>query len=437
MSNNLSRRQLLQTAAAGTLLAGVGAAAPNGNPTMHGVPFKAADRVRIGLIGVGARGSEHVRILLAIDNVELKAVCDIDAKKVADAQKRARDAGAKEPAGYTQGERDFENLCRRDDLDLVMIATPWDWHVPMAVSAMENGKHAATEVPAAFTIADCWKLVDTSEKTRRHCIQLENCCYGYNEMMVHNMVRAGLFGDLVHGEAAYLHDLRTILTEDRSEGLWRRIPHTTRNGNLYPTHGLGPVARYMSINQGDCFETMVSMSSRERSLTEYVRKTFPGAAKAREKYVCGDMNTSIIKTASGLTIMLQHNVTGPRPYDRLNMISGTKGVFRDYPPRLFLDGMKEEAWHPIEEFKEQWEDPLWKRQGELAKKLGGHGGMDFLMSWRLVQCMREGLPPDMDVYDAAAWSVPGPLSEASVAAGGAPQKFPDFTRGGWAPHGLH
>jgi hypothetical protein len=430
MSNKLSRRQLLQTAAAGTLLAGVAGAA-NGNPTMHGVPFNPTDKVRIGLIGVGDRGSEHVRILLAIDNVELKAVCDIVPEKVAAAQKRARDAGAKEPTGYSKGEHDFENLCRRDDLDLVMIATPWDWHVPMAVSAMENGKHAATEVPAAFTIADCWKLVDTSEKTRRHCIQLENCCYGYNEMLVRNMVRAGLFGDLVHGEAAYLHDLRGVLTEDRSEGLWRRIPHTTRNGNLYPTHGLGPVAHYMNVNRGDRFDSMVSMSSRERSLTAYVQKTFPGTSKAREKYVCGDMNTSIIKTAADLTIMLQHNVTGPRPYDRLNMISGTAGVFRDYPARIYFDAQKPEDWHPIDEYKEKWEDPLWKRQGELAKKLGGHGGMDFLMSWRLMQCIREGLAPDMDVYDAAAWSAPGPLSEASVAAGGAPQKFPDFTRGGW------
>jgi hypothetical protein len=425
----LSRRQLLQTAAAGTLLSSVATA--NGNATMHGVSFHPTEKVRVGLVGVGARGSEHVRILLAIDQVELNAVCDVAPEKVAEAQKRARDAGAKEPVGYTKGERDFENLCRRDDIDLVMIATPWDWHVPMAAYAMENGKHAATEVPAAFTIADCWKLVDTSEKTRRHCIQLENCCYGYNEMMVRNMVRGGLFGELTHGEAAYLHDLRTILTENRSEGLWRRIPHTTRNGNLYPTHGLGPVSQYMGINRGDRFDSMVSVSSRERSLTSYVRKTFPGTPKAQEKYVCGDMNTSIITTANGLTILLQHNVVSPRPYDRLNLISGTAGAFRDYPARIYVDGAKDEVWQPIEAYKEKWEDPLWKRQGELAKKLGGHGGMDFLMSWRLMQCMREGLAPDMDVYDAAAWSAPGPLSEASVAAGGAPQKFPDFTRGGW------
>jgi hypothetical protein len=250
-------------------------------------------------------------------------------------------------------------------------------------------------------------------------------------MMVMNMVRAGLFGELTHGEAAYLHDLRTVLTEDRSEGLWRRLPHTRRNGNLYPTHGLGPVAHYMGIHKGDRFESMVSMSSLESSLTAYVRRTFPNTPKGSEKYVCGDMNTSIIKTTRGRTILLQHNVVSPMPYDRLNMIQGSAGVFRDYPARIFIDGHAEHAWQPIDAYKDKYEDALWKRQGELAQKLGGHGGMDFLMSWRLVQCMRDGLPPDMDVYDAAAWSVPGPLSEASVAAGGAPMAFPDFTRGGW------
>jgi len=423
--NELSRRNLLKGAVVASTLR------PLAVTTMFGVPFAATDTVRVGLIGVGDRGSEHVRILLAIDHVQLSAVCDIVPAKVAAAQKRARDAGQKEPAGYSNGEHDFENLCRRDDLDIVMIATPWDWHVPMALSAMTNGKHAATEVPAAFTVADCWKLVDTSEKTRRHCMILENCCYGYNEMMVMNMVRAGLFGELTHGEAAYLHDLRTVLTEDRSEGLWRRLPHTRRNGNLYPTHGLGPVAHYMGIHKGDRFDSIVSVSSLESSLTAYVRRTFPNTPKGSEKYVCGDMNTSIIKTARGRTILLQHNVVSPMPYDRLNMIQGSAGVFRDYPARIFIDGHAEHAWQPIDAYKDKYEDALWKRQGELAQKLGGHGGMDFLMSWRLVQCMRNGLPPDMDVYDAAAWSVPGPLSEASVAAGGAPMAFPDFTRGGW------
>ncbi len=425
LSRELSRRNLLKGAAAAATLR------PADVTSMAQTPFEARSTVRVGLIGVGARGAEHVRILLAIDNVQLSAVCDIAPEKVAAAQKRARDSGAKEPAAYTNGDHDFENLVKRDDIDIVLIATPWDWHVPMALAAMNAGKHAATEVPAALSVADCWKLVDTSEKTRRHCMILENCCYGYNEMMVMNMVRAGLFGELIHGEAAYIHDLRGILTEDRSEGLWRRFPHSQRNGNFYPTHGLGPVAKYMGIHKGDRFDSMVSMSSLETSLTQYVRKNFAGTPKAAEKYICGDMNTSIIRTALGRTIMLQHTVTMPRPYDRLNLIAGSAGAFRDYPARIFIDGSKPEAWQPIDAYKDRYEDLLWKRQGELAKKLGGHGGMDFLMSWRLVQCMREGLPPDMDVYDAAAWSVPGPLSEASVKAGGVPQVFPDFTRGGW------
>ena len=426
--NSLSRRQLLQGAAA-VYAATIGAEALAPSPSMADVPFTATDKVRVGLVGVGARGSEHVRILLAIDNVELTALCDIVPEQVAKAQKRVRDAGQKEPAAYTAGERDFENLCRRDDIDLVLTATPWDWHVPVALSAMNNGKHIGVEVPAAMTIADCWKLVNTSEKTRRHCIILENCCYGANEMMVLNMVRDGLFGELTYGEAAYIHDLRVILTEDRSEGLWRRIPHTKRNGNFYPTHGLGPVSQYMGINRGDRFASIVSVSSMEHNLTAFVKRTFPGTSKAAEKYVCGDINTSIIKTERGRTILLQHDVVSPRPYDRINMISGTGGAFRDYPPRIFIDGQKQHDWQPVDTYKTKYEDPLWKRQGELAQKLGGHGGMDFLMAWRLIQCMREGLAPDLDVYDAAAWSSPGPLSEASVKAGGAPQQFPDFMRG--------
>ena len=262
---------------------------------------------------------------------------------------------------------------------------------------------------------------------------MENCCYGQNEMMVLNMVRAGLFGDLLHGEAAYNHDLRAIINENRSEGLWRRQPHTTKNGNLYPTHGLGPVANYMDINRGDKFEYMVSMSSPSLGLYEYREKTVPkGDPKWNEKYICGDMNTSIIKTNKGRTIMLQHNITTPRPYDRINLIQGTKGIFRDYPSRIFLEGQGgDEKYTSVEKYKAQYEHKLWKTTGELARQKGGHGGMDFIMVYRLVQCLREGLAPDMDVYDAAAWSAPGHLSEMSVAKGSAPVQFPDFTRGKW------
>jgi predicted dehydrogenase len=401
------------------------------NATMVGVPFEARERVRLGIIGVGGRGTSLLHDLLAVDAVEVKAICDLVPEKVERAQKSVTDAGQPKPAGFTKGDSDFKNL-NQLDLDIVYIATPWNWHVPMAIDTMKNGKHAAVEVPTATTLQECWDLVNTSEATRKHCVILENCCYGSSEMTVLQMVRDGFFGDVTHGEAAYLHDLRRIVTANEGEGLWRRVPHMQRNGNLYPTHGLGPVAHYMDIHRGDRFDYMVSVSSAEASLSAYVREKFPdGDPKRTEKYICGDMNTSIIKTAKGRTILLQHDVVNPRPYSRLNMIQGTKGVFADYPPRVFVDGQKDEEWQKIEAFQEKYEHSLWKNNGEMARKTGGHGGMDYIMNFRLMDCLKRGLPPDMDVYDAAAWSAPTPLSEASVKQNGAPQKFPDFTRDHW------
>jgi hypothetical protein len=402
-----------------------------GNATMMGVPFETKDRVRLGIIGVGGRGTSLLNDLLGVEKVDVKAICDLVPEKVAHAQKAVTNAGQPEPAGFSKGEHDFKNL-NQLDLDIVYIATPWNWHVPMAVDVMKNGKHAAVEVPACTTLQECWDLVDTSETTRKHCIILENCCYGETEMMVLAMVHDGLFGTITHGEGAYLHDLRKILTSSESEGLWRRVPHVKRNGNLYPTHGLGPVAHYMDIHRGDRFDYMVSISSAEASLSEFVKTNFPeGDAKRSEKYVCGDMNTSIIKTVKGRSILLQHDVVNPRPYSRLNEISGTKGIFADYPPRIFVDGQEKEEWQTLDAFREKYQHPLWKTTGELARKMGGHGGMDYIMNYRLMDCIKRGLPPDIDVYDAAAWSAPTPLSEASVAANGASQKFPDFTRGKW------
>jgi len=313
------------------------------------------------------------------------------------------------------------------------VATPWHWHTPMAVAAMRQGKHVAVEVPAATTIEECWQLVDTSEQTRRHCLMLENCCYGENETLVLNMIRAGLFGDLLYGEAAYIHDLRSELFSNKGEGLWRRAIHTQRDGNLYPTHGLGPVANYMGINRGDRFDYLVSMSTPARGFAAYRAEHVPaGDPKYQEKYIDGDMNTSLIKTANGLTINLQHDISNPHPYDRLNAIAGTKGVFRDYPPRIYFDGQPgREEYGTLDQYKQQYQHTLWQKQGEIARKLGGHGGMDFIECYRLVQSIRLGQVPDLDVYDAAAWSAPGPLSTQSVAQGSAPVKFPDFTRGRW------
>jgi predicted dehydrogenase len=448
---SLSRRQLLHLAAgtaAGAAMARGQAGAdtldapprPEGSSSMIGVPFERTTPVRFGLVGCGGRGRSLLRELLAVDGVEVKAVCDLVPGKVERAQGMVTKAGQTKPEGYAKGERDYESLCRRGDLDLVFVATPWSWHVRMAVAAMEGGAHAGVEVPAATTVEDCWRLVDLSERTRRHCLMLENCCYGWDEMLVLNMVRAGLLGDLTHAECAYIHDLRSLLFRDRGEGLWRRCQHWRRNGNLYPTHGLGPVAHYFDINRGDRFEYLVSMSSPSVGLQAYRDATLPpGDPKRMETYDCGDMNTSLIKTARGLSIVLQHNVVSPRPYDRINLVSGTKGAFRSYPPRLFLDGQEDrEEWQHLDPEKRQpggiedrFEGELWKKLGETAKG-SGHGGMDYIMCWRLVECLREGLPPDMDVYDAAAWSVPGPLSEMSVATRSAPVSFPDFTRGRWS-----
>jgi len=448
----LSRRELLRGAAAvstglGLTSLSFGSASGGEDPqaslalpspapkhqTMIGVKFEPHHIVRVAIVGVGGQGRSTLNQFLHIDKVQITAVCDIVKEKCQRAAKMVEAAGQRPPAIYDKGDHDFENLSRRNDIDFIYIATPWEWHVPQILSGLNNGKHVGTEVPAAYTLEDCWKIVDASERTRRHCLIMENCCYDYAELTVLNIVRAGVLGELVHGECAYNHDLRRVPFENANEGLWRRRHHTLRDSNLYPTHGLGPMAQYMGINRGDRFDHLVSMSSLHLGLETYRKdNVLAGDPKWKEIYKCGDYNTSIIKTARGRTIMLQHNVSTPRPYDRINLIQGTKGIFRDYPPRIFLDGMKgEHTWVPLDNYKEQYEPELWKTAGEAARKAGGHGGMDYLLCYRLVQCMREGLVPDIDVYDAAAWSVPGPLSEQSVAKGSMPVKFPDFTRGLW------
>ena len=398
--------------------------------SMVDVPYERVNP-KIGIIGVGGRGTSLLGNLLAAD-AQVVAICDVVQEKAEHAQSLIEKAGQKSPTLYTKGDHDFESLVAREDLNFVLIATPWNWHVEMAVASMKHGKHTAVEVPAATTIEDCWKLVDTSEQTRRHCTMLENCCYGYNETLVLRMVHAGLFGDLLYGEGAYLHDLREELFSNKGEGLWRRTVSTERDGNLYPTHGLGPVANYMGIQRGDRFDYIVSMSTPQRGLEAYRKAHVPSSdPKWTEHYIAGDMNTSLIKTAKGLTITVKHDVSNPHPYDRINTIAGAKGVFADYPPRIYFDGQEGgEKWGSIDPYK-QYEHPLWKEEGSIAQKVGGHGGMDYIMLYRLLQCMREGLVPDMDVYDAATWSAPGPLSRLSVGHGSAPEPFPDFTRGHW------
>jgi predicted dehydrogenase len=449
----LSRRDLLKSAAvAGAALGASGAFRPalaepavaGEHPevapppprfakTMKGVPFEARETVRIAIVGTGLRGRSVLRDFLGCPGVRITALCDNVAEKAQRAAKMVTDKGQAEPALYTQGDHAFEALVAREDIDLVYTATPWEWHVPVMLAALKAGKHTASECPFAMTLKDLWALVDASEKYRRHALQLENCNYGYNEMLVNRMVHAGVFGEPLHAAAAYLHDLRGILFEDRDEGLWRRAFHTRNNANLYPTHGLGPVAWYLDIHQGDRFDYMVSMSTPERGLSVHREETVKDTSnpKWQERYVTGDLNSSLIKTAKGRTILLQHDVSNPRPYSRLNALQGTKGVFEDYPARIYVEGQAGgERFGAIDGWKKEYEDPLWTKLGEAART-SGHGGMDYIMAWRLVQCLREGLVPDIDVYDSAAWSAPYPLSEISVSKGSTPVKFPDFTRGNW------
>ncbi len=398
------------------------------NQTMLGVPFSAREKVQVGLLGCGGRGLSLLSGLLALDTVEVPTVFDLDPERTRLAAQQVVDSGRPAPRAASA---DLGRLLAEQPLDLAYVASSWDAHVPLAVAAMEHGVHAAVEVPAVTTLEDCWRLVDASEATRRHCVILENCCYGQEEMLMLGLARAGRFGDITHGEGAYIHDLRTLLLSDEGEGRWRREPHKRSDGNFYPTHGLGPIARCMDINRGDRFVQLVSMSSREASLTAFRDTHEPLDSPRRlEKYSAGDMNVSLLKTAQGRTLMLQHDVVTPRPYSRGTLLQGTLGAFRDFPAGVFFDGQTDHAWHPLDTVKE-YEDPLWRDAGELARQSGGHGGMDFLMTYRLIQCFREGRPPDLDVYDAAAWSAPGPLSEQSVALGSAPVDFPDFTRGRW------
>ncbi len=443
--SNPDRRQMLKVSAAGigaaivgnTTACAPGATTPVPSPDLGQAPrdLLAAppmDVVRVGFVGVGLQGTSHCRNLLRIDGVELRAVCDIVPEKVERVQEMTVEAGQARPTGYTASETDFERLCAEEDLDLVFNATPWEWHVPVCIAAMVNGKHTATEVPAAYTIEDCWKLVEYAERFEKHCVMMENCNYDRWEMMVFNMVRQGLFGEILHGAGGYLHDIRGVKFENAHEGLWRRAHSMQRNGNLYPTHGLGPVANCMDINRGDRFSHLVSMSSPSRGLQAYAKENFPPEAPQRnEKFVLGDVNVSLIQTALGRTIMVGHDTNLPRPYSRINMVQGSKGLFHGYPNRVYIEGRSpEHGWEEAEAYREEFDHPLWKTEGERARG-AGHGGMDYLEDYRLIRCLQEGLPTEMNVYDAAALSAVTPLSEMSVANRGQPMDFPDFTRGRW------
>ncbi len=435
--NTLNRRDFIKKSSligAGALASSLYSAKNVKLLTSPGVTKAAPiENVRVGFVGVGGMGSSHCRNLVKMEGVELRAVCDIVPEKVRNIQDLCVNAGLKKPDGYTKGEYDFKRMCERDDLDLVMTATPWEWHVPVAVAAMKAGKHAAVEVPAAFTLDGCWELVETAEKEEKYCVMLENCNYGRSELTVLNMVRKGLFGELIHGSGGYLHDLRALKFSEKGEGLWRPEHSIKRNGNLYPTHGLGPIAEYMNINRGNNFEYMISMSSKSRGLQEFARDTFgKDSPQANMKFKLGDVNVSLIKTFNGETITLYHDCDLPRPYSRINMIQGTKGIFEGYPDRIYIEGLSKtnDKWEKFDSYLKKYEHPLWKEKGNSAKG-AGHGGMDYIEDFRLIDALRNGRLPDMDVYDAVLWSSITELSEISVKGKGRPVDFPDFTRGKW------
>ncbi len=387
--------------------------------------------VRIAFIGVGNRGGAAVRRYTFMEGVEIKALCDLVEEKVQRSQIVLQNKNLPLAESYV-GEDAWKQVCERDDIDLVYICTDWLSHTPIAVYAMEHGKHVAIEVPAATTVDECWQLVNTAEKTRRHCMMLENCCYDFFELNTLHMVQKGLFGEIVHAEGAYIHDLRSQLDSQTS---WRTKFYENYTGNPYPTHGFGPVCQVMNIHRGDKMNYLVSVSSNQFGITAYLKEKFgESSPQAGKQYDIGDMNTTIIKTEKGKTIMIQHDVTSPRPYSRLHAISGTKGFAQKYPKEsiaLAPDTHEFLSQERFDRLMEEYKHPFIKEIGEVAKQVGGHGGMDFIMDYRLINCLRKGLPLDQDVYDAAEWSCLVELSKISVLNGGTPVQIPDFTRGDW------
>lgn len=448
MPSNPTRRDALKLGAAGLGLGAAAAFLPEAVAARPHRPFEAPslgpapaqlptappmDVVRIGFVGVGLQGGSHVRNFLGIEGVEVTALCDIDVPRMEEVAGWVEADGRPRPALYGQrGNLDFQRMCDDLELDLVFTATPWTWHVPVCLYAMQTGSHAATEVPAAYTTDGCWALVEAAERHEKHCVMMENCNYDRPEMMVFHMARLGMFGEILHAECGYLHDLRAIKFEDRNEGLWRRDHSRMRNGNLYPTHGLGPVCNVMDVNRGDRLDHLVSMSCPSRGLQAYAQEHFPpGSPKRRERFVLGDVNTALIKTARGRTIYVSHDTNLPRPYSRIHMVQGTKGIFQGYPHRVHVEGRSpDHRWEPAEDYYPEFEHPLWTDLRD-ASAGAGHGGMDFLEDYRLIACLRAGVPTDMNVYDAAVLSVVGPLTEWSVANGSRRVEIPDFTRGRW------
>lgn len=405
-------------------------------------------RVRLGFLGMGLRGQSHLEMAMYREDVDIVAICDIDPNAIKIAQKMLLDKGRSEAAVYQNGEHDFENLVKRSDIDAVVIATPWEWHVPMAVAAMKQGKYAGVEVSATVTLQESWDLVNTFEKTGAHCMILENVCYRRDVLAVLNMVRNGLFGTLNHVQCGYQHDLREVKLNDGvnpyghgvefgekgfSEAKWRTQHSVDRNGDLYPTHGLGPVAEMLNINHGNQFLYLTSMATQSMGLHNYIVKHGgENHPNAKVKFKLGDIVTTLIKCANGETIMISHDTNGPRPYSLGFRVQGTNGIWMDDNQSIYLEDIspKPHVWEKFKPYQDKYDHPLWVNHAKDAEN-AGHGGIDYFVLRAFIESVKRKIAPPIDVYDAAAWSAIAPLSEQSIANGSKPVQIPDFTRGKW------
>ena len=401
------------------------------------------ETVRVGFIGLGMRGPDAVERFSQIEGTDIKGLCDVEAERVEECQKLLEKLGRPRAAGYSGSTEAYKAMCDRDDIDLVYIATDWVHHVPLAVYAMEHGKHVAVEVPAAMTLDEIWLLINTSERTRKHCMMLENCVYDFFEIAVLNMAQQGLFGEVLHVEGSYLHNLDDFWPEYWNN--WRLDYNMKHRGDIYPTHGIGPDCQVLNIHRGDRMEYLVAMDTKPCNGPKVVKRLMNQECPDFQN---GDQTSTLIRTVNGKTMLIQHDVLTPRPYSRMYQVVGSDGYASKYPVRqlLFRAGMLDKTKSPdyqnlnahaalpdslCKAMLQKYLPPFVQELEEKAREVGGHGGMDFIMDYRLVYCLQNGLPLDMDVYDMAEWCCLGPLTRISLENGSAPVAVPDFTRGAW------
>lgn len=416
---------------------------PAGQEDMIAFAAEPIDTVHVGIIGLGMRGPGAVERMLNIEGAKVVALCDIEPERCDSAQAMILRAGAPAADIYAGNDTVWREMIARPDLDLVYIATDWKKHAMMGVAAMEAGKHVAIEVPAAMTLDEIWDLINTSERTRKHCMMLENCVYDFFEMNTLNMAQNGVFGDVVHVEGSYIHNLADFW--DAYYDNWRLDYNHHNRGDVYPTHGMGPACQLLDIHRGDRMTTLVAMDTDPFTGPGFVEKQ---TGVRPDDFQNGDHTMTMIRTAKGKTIHIQHDVVNPRPYSRMYQLTGTKGFANKYgregyalePDTAALGGMPDlynlnaHDWLSAEQeaaLLDKYTHPIIKEVGEVAKRVGGHGGMDYIMDYRLIYCLRNGLPLDMDVYDLAEWCSLAPLTAISIEHGSAPVAVPDFTRGGW------